>query len=465
MAYLGKPRDEAQYGKLMGMIAPEATPTKRVGTEAPIGAAAGGPSQGKAPADFTKSTASSPGSVFSRQLAGANIGGITKLAEQPLLREAGSESLRVAGEGLGYKAAQSKARSEVPQFQYSAEDDAATGKVVEDILKDQNKQLQAGKVLSQSAPEVPELTIGDIKEFTPNVALRGGSIEGLLKQEAKGPYSTGMAGLDALLFAKKGGAPALAQKGMTLRATEQAAADALEKSATAEERQKMQDLVSGQKSRLFGGLEKAQTSRVADYQKRLAEQTAARDAANERAKQLSLQTAREKAIEDLSRPGLLPGERDAIIAAINQLDVSQQINPMFAGATASLADVATPEEEAQYANLLSLLGVGGKTAEQLKAMGLGKETAGIFTPRKAIQPQEFYEGDRANIDLINALRAAGIRAGSAYRAANPALYTPAIPQEPTVTLPSDRDDLGRPKTTGSRTIESDYEYDPRGRYA
>jgi regulator of extracellular matrix RemA (YlzA/DUF370 family) len=38
MAFLGKPKDQEQYGRLMGMISPEATPSKRIGTEAPTGA-------------------------------------------------------------------------------------------------------------------------------------------------------------------------------------------------------------------------------------------------------------------------------------------------------------------------------------------------------------------------------------------------------------------------------------------
>lgn len=473
MAYVTK-RDEPAFNRLTSMMQPSATPTKRVGTEAPIGAVTAGPSAGKSAAEFTKSTQGSPGNVFSRQLAGANISGITSLAEQPLKREAGEEALRVTGEGLAYKGRQAEERGKLPQFKFGEEVETDGKKVQKDYTQDVIGRVIGGgedfetarKVLTQKAPETPELTIGDVREFTPLQALRGGSVESLLKREARGPYTTGMAGLDALLFQKKGGASDLAFKGKALRATEQAAADALEKSATAEERQKMQDLVAAQRTGLFGGLQSAQKAQTTDLQARLQAETAKRDAQNLRARQISEETARQKAIEDLTmRTDIPKGEKDAIFDAIMKADISKQLDPMFAGGQASLADVATAEEEKRYGNLLQLLGIGGMEAPTLRGMELGKETAGIFTPRKAIQPQEFYEGDRANIDLINALREAGLGAAAAYRAANPAAYTPAVEPTPSGRQPSDRDDLGQPKTRGGASAESDYEYDPRGRYA
>lgn len=66
MAFLGKPRDDNQYGRLMGMIAPETTPAKRIGTEAPTGSVTAGPSAGKSVAEFTQTQRTSPGSVFAR---------------------------------------------------------------------------------------------------------------------------------------------------------------------------------------------------------------------------------------------------------------------------------------------------------------------------------------------------------------------------------------------------------------
>jgi len=474
MAFVAKPKDES-FPRLTAMTQPSATPTKRVGTETPIGAVTAGPSAGKSAAEFTKSTQGSPGSIFNRQLAGANISGITSLAEQPLKREAGEEALRVAGEGLAYKSRQAEERKKLPQFQFAGEVEEGGTKVQKDYTQDIVGRAintpedfeTARKVLTQKAPETPELAIGDVREFTPLQALRGGTVESLLKREAKGPYTTGMAGLDALLFQKKGGAADLAIKGKALRATEQAAADALEKSATADERQKMEDLVSSQRASLFGGLEKAQQTQLSNLQTRLTADTATRDAANLRARQLSEETARQKAIEDLTMGGGMPqGERDAIFQAIQKADISKQLDPMFAGGQASLADVATAEEERQYGNLLQLLGIGGVEASKLRGMELGKETAGIFTPKKAIQPQEFHQGDRANIDLINALREAGITAASAYRAANPAAYTPAVEPTPSGRLPSDRDDLGQRRTRGGgASAEQEYEYNPRGRYA
>lgn len=474
MAFVTKPREE-DYARLTSMMQPSATPTKRVGTEAPIGAVTAGPSAGKSAAEFTKSTQGSPGGVFKRQLSGANISGITSLAEQPLKREAGEEALRVAGEGLAYKGRQAEERGKLPQFKFGEEVEQDGKKVQKDYTQDVIGRVIGGtpedfetarKVLTQKAPETPELTIGDVREFTPLQALRGGSVESLLKREATGPYTTGMAGLDALLFQKKGGASDLAFKGKALRATEQAAADALEKAATAEERKKMEDLVTAQRTGLFGGLQGAQKTQMADLQARLKAETAARDAQNLRARQISEETARQKAIEDLTmRTDIPKGEKDAIFDAIMKADISKQLDPMFAGGQASLADVATAEEEKRYGNLLQLLGIGGVEAPTLRGMELGKETAGIFTPRQAIQPQEFYEGDRANIDLINALREAGLGAAAAYRAANPAAYTPAVEPTPSGRQPSDRDDLGQPKTRGGASAESDYEYDPRGRYA
>jgi hypothetical protein len=262
MSYVGMPRDREQYGKLMGMIAPEATPTKRVGTDAPIGAAAGGPSAGKSAAEFTKAQQSSPGSVFKRQLAGANISGITSLAEQPLKREAGQEALRVKGEGQQYLRTQEEALSKQPQFKFTDTVKENDQDVQKDYTKDIVNKIAGGgeefetaqNILSRTNIPVPKLEIGDVKEFTPLQALRGGSVESLIRKEAAGPYTTGMAGLDALLFAKKGGAAQLGQRGIALRATEQAAADAIEKEATEKAQKQAGELVKGQKEQLQKGI-------------------------------------------------------------------------------------------------------------------------------------------------------------------------------------------------------------------
>lgn len=260
MAFVAKPKED--YSRLTSMMAPSATPTKRVGTEAPIGAAAGGPAAGKKPEDFTKVTTASPGSVFNRQLEGADIRGITNLAEQPLKREAGQEALRVKGEADEYRKFIKDFIAKQPQFKFK-EMQTVDGKEVEkDVTADIVKNIGAGgedyeralKILQQSGIETPKLEIGDVKEFTPLQALRGGSVEGLLRKEATGPYSTGMAGLDALLFAKKGGSRDLAAKGMTLRAAEQAAADALEKSASEESQKEATQFLTGQQEALKAGL-------------------------------------------------------------------------------------------------------------------------------------------------------------------------------------------------------------------
>ena len=251
MAFTLKPRSEEQYGRLMGMIAPEATPSKRVGTEAPVGSVAAGPKAGQAASEFTKA-GQAPGAAFGRQLKGADIGGITRLAEQPLLREAGQEATRVAQEGIGYKAGQQKYLSEQPQLKFGEKE---TPDLVKKLGEGEAGATEtAQKVLGREKIDVPEFQAGDIKEFTPLQALRGGSVESLLKQEAQGPYSTGMAGLDALLFQKRGGAADLATKGLALRTAEQATADALEKKLTEEARKEAGQFVTGQKEKLSGAI-------------------------------------------------------------------------------------------------------------------------------------------------------------------------------------------------------------------
>lgn len=273
MAVALKPRSEEQYGRLMGMIAPEATPSKRVGTEAPTGAPSVGPSANKAPEDFTKAGAA-PGAAFQRQLQGANIGGITKLAEQPLLREAGQEGIRVGQEALAYKKAQQENLAKQPQFKFGEEVEEAGGKKVQkDYTQDIINKVALGgdefataqNILSRTGVPVSKLNIADVKEFTPQQALRGGSVESILRKEATGPYSTGMAGLDALLFAKKGGASDLATKGVAMRTAEQAIADRLEQEATKEAEQKAGEFVSGQKSQLESGIKGGLTAREKAY--------------------------------------------------------------------------------------------------------------------------------------------------------------------------------------------------------
>jgi hypothetical protein len=275
MAFLGKPKSEEQYGRLMGMITPEATPSKRIGTEAPTGSVAAGPAAGKSAAEFTQTTKASPGSVFSRQLGGANIEGITSLAEKPLGREAGQEAMRVAGEGLQYKQTQQENLAKQPQFQFAGKVQEGGKEVDKDFTSDIIGKVAAGgedfgtaqNILSRTSVPVGKLDIGDVKEFTPLQALRGGSVESLIRKEATGPYSTGMAGLDALLFQKKGGAQQLGQRGIALRAAEQATADALEKSATAEAEDAARRFVSGQKEQLQAGIKGGLTAREEAYTK------------------------------------------------------------------------------------------------------------------------------------------------------------------------------------------------------
>ena len=80
MAIELKPKDQKQYDRLVGMTQPSATPSKRIGTDAPTGSIAAGPAAGKSAAEFTQTTKASPGSVFARQLGGADISGIRRVS-------------------------------------------------------------------------------------------------------------------------------------------------------------------------------------------------------------------------------------------------------------------------------------------------------------------------------------------------------------------------------------------------
>ena len=275
MAILARPKDQQQYDRLVGMTQPSATPSKRIGTDAPTGSIAAGPAAGKSAAEFTQTTKASPGSVFARQLGGANIEGITSLAEKPLGREAGQEALRIAGEGLQYKQTEKEKLARQPQFQFTGKVKQGDKEVDKDFTSDIIGKVAAGgedfgtaqSILSRESVPVNKLEIGDVKEFTPLQALRGGSVESLIRKEATGPYSTGMAGLDALLFQKKGGAQQLGQRGIALRAAEQATADALEKSATAEAEEAARRFVGGQKEQLQAGIKGGLTAREEAYTK------------------------------------------------------------------------------------------------------------------------------------------------------------------------------------------------------
>ncbi len=233
MAIVTKKREDDTYGRLLGMAGqPSAMPTRRVGEETPTGSAAGGPKGGQRAEDFTATTKASPGSVFKRQLQGAKrsgIGGITALAERPLQREFGQEIARLGQEGIAYKKASAKAREEEPQFQYKAGEKDLTQDIVGKLASGEEGTTEtAQQIFNRGFIPTKAFTTRDIKEFTPQQALRGGSVESLLRQEAKGPYSTGMAGLDALLFKQQGGAKELAQKGQTLRGAGQLAANVLQ---------------------------------------------------------------------------------------------------------------------------------------------------------------------------------------------------------------------------------------------
>lgn len=323
MAILARPKDQQQYDRLVGMTQPSATPSKRIGTDAPTGSIAAGPAAGKSAAEFTQTTKASPGSVFARQLGGANIEGITSLAEKPLGREAGQEALRIAGEGLQYKQTEKEKLARQPQFQFTGKVKQGDKEVDKDFTSDIIGKVAAGgedfgtaqSILSRESVPVGKLEIGDVKEFTPLQALRGGSVESLIRKEATGPYSTGMAGLDALLFQKKGGAQQLGQRGIALRAAEQATADALEKSATAEAEEAARRFVGGQKEQLQAGIKGGLTAREEAYTKAPEGQKS------------KLQQAQEKLKSDYEATrGKATQEIQTKVASLKQQELSKAFN-------------------------------------------------------------------------------------------------------------------------------------------
>lgn len=419
------PREKETYSRLAGMVTPqpEATPTKRVGTETPVGAVTSGPSAGKGPSEFTQTTTSSPGSIFGRQLGGADISGITKLAEQPLLREAGAESSRVAGEGLQYKKTQEENLAKQPSFKdySSALSDIAGGK--------EDTTGKAQTILQRTDIPVPKLDIPDIKEFTPQQALRGGSVDTLLRKEATGPYTTGMAGLDALLFAKKGGAAQLAERGTALRTTEQAAADALEKSATEEAQKKAKDFVESQRTGLIDALTGELTGRRAGFESGLESVRSGRAAAQNQAYQDALQNyltqsgaiqaslmselyppsyqttsgAPAEAVDiggviqtgpgapvPMAPPELQVRDPEAMRAAMQGVDINALLGKYITPGSINqptLADVAalSPDKAKEYTNLMNLLKLG--PGQDVSKFGLGQVTT-PGTPTTSASPQD-----------------------------------------------------------------------------
>lgn len=230
MAFVRREDEKAPFARLTAMAQPEATPTKRVGTEAPVGAVTAGPAAGKTAGEFTQTTRTSPGSVFKRQLEGADIAGISKLAEQPLYREAGQESARIAREGIGYKEQAAKTLSEQPQFQFKEGDKDLTSDIVKRIGAGGEDFEKAKGILSRTETDIPisQFTSAPVREYSPMQAMKGGTIESVLRRESQAPMTTGMAGLDALLFKGKGGAQALERTGTGIRTAQQVALDILQ---------------------------------------------------------------------------------------------------------------------------------------------------------------------------------------------------------------------------------------------
>ena len=458
MAYTPKRQD--QYQKLAGMVAPQgaAAPTKRVGTEAPVGAA----DKSKPVEQFTQSAQQSPGSVFKRQLAGADISGISDLAAQPLRREAAAETERIKRETEDYRRREEEERKKIPQFDYSNPDQVISG-----ILAGGPEMDRAQTVLTQKPTEARELNIGDVREFSPMQALRGGSVEGLLRQEAKGPYSTGMAGLDALLFAKKGGGAQLAAEGLGLRTGTQAMADALEKSARTEESEKAKSFVEKQRSDLMAKLGERQMS---EMQKLSNVQQTRQQMAEEQNKKAIAETqrvAQNQAYNEILKafPDMTKDEQNLVMNQLRQAEANRGVEGMFAAPQVSLADVATPQQEAQYKNLLNLLGTGGR---DVKGLDLGQRGTGLQRARALTADQ--LSQDPKNAALMNQYRDAAIKAIQGARS-SPEAQRAAMQQQIMRESPqqfgnvSDSPFAGERRTTGAQQTFKEEDLPRRGRYA
>lgn len=475
MAYT--PRKQDQYQRLVGMTAPQgaAAPTKRVGTEAPVGAA----DKSKPVEQFTQSAQQSPGGVFKRQLAGADISGISDLAAQPLRREAAAETERIRQEAEDYRRRQAEERGKLAQFDYSepnrTEPTSTMGKFISRgpkisktdqlmnaIMAGGPEAEQARLILTQQAAEAPELNIGDVREFSPLQALRGGSVEGLLRQEAKGPYSTGMAGLDALLFAKKGGGSQLAAEGLGLRTGTQAMADALEKSARSEESAKTKGLVEKQRTDLMGKLSERQAKELEKLKGPQAEMQAKRERQRTEAIAKTQREAIGQAMYELERtyPDMTPQERQSVMNALTQSEGNKAVEKMFSKPQVSLADVASPEQAAQYQNLLNLMGVGGR---DVKELGLGQKGAGGRI--KGMTRDELAQSS-GNLDLMNQYRNAAIGAIQGERSKRAATQQQIMRESPEqFGRQSDSPFAGERRTTGAQQTFKEEDLPRRGRYA
>jgi hypothetical protein len=411
MAIEIKRKKDDTYGKLLGMTGqPSATPTRRVGAETPTGSAAAGPKGGQTPEEFTATTQASPGSVFKRQIEGAKrsgIGGITALAEKPLGREFGAELSRVAQEGIEYKNQGEEQRKEEPQFDFS--DDS----IVQGLASgDEETTNTAQQIFNRGFIPTEDFTTQDIKEFTPQQALRGGSVESVLRKEAKGPYTTGMAGLDALLFKRGGGSKELAQKGMALRGAGQAAANVLQGKSTGildeaaqkaletigltgnltkEQEELNKQFVEQQKSDLEAILRGELDPRLASYEQSLEGLRSGRAAAivqqnqalqdyinslgaaqrNQLYNQIYTENPRFEGYQSAIGP-----DYEAMRRSLAGLDFAKELSPYLSYAAVTdptMADVAAtdPTKAQEYSRLLNLLSLGSQDTAKY---GLGQRT-------------------------------------------------------------------------------------------
>lgn len=450
MAILARPKDNEDYARLVGMTQPSATPSKRIGTEAPVGSVAAGSKANQAPESFTKTNATSPGNVFRRQIEGADISGITNLARQPLTRQAANESNRVMSAGNTYNNVVGGVIAGSPSFNDS---NAAVDKIVSG---DDDALTTAGNIFSTKTIETPTLNIDDVQEFTPLQALRGGSVQSLLQGEAKGPYSSGMAGLDALLFNKKGGAAQLSQEGLAMRGSLQAIADKMETEKTQAAKTQAEKFLAGQKEALKKSLETKSGAMRTTYDERLKAkvQKQKQEAQNQTKDNVIKMILDDLKITDTN-------ERAEIEKALKTAPVGFDLE----GAPGLLSDVASADEATQYGRLLTLLNQGGVDT---KSLGLGQK--GTAPTYAALDANAFRTGtSRANTAAFQAMANAAYNAQKAYRSGRPLSYGPVEPIYGPNYYPggavADNPFAGQQNTTGTPTVFTEEDLNGRGRYA
>jgi len=214
------------------------------------------------------------------------------------------------------------------------------------------------------------------------------------------------------LFQKKGGAAQLGQRGIAVRAAEQATADALEKSATTDAEKKAADLISRQKSGFISALSGAADPMLAKFQSGLGGLKAGRQAtisqagsAIEQDFALKQGQARTQILNELKASGKqLTAEEEIFIlntlmrSPTNQKLLNTYALPEYVDPT--LADVATDEETQSLNRLVQMLDLGNADTRKYNLgnrTNLGKASGPVnFDEYAGAQILGDYRNEAAN---------------------------------------------------------------------